>query len=386
MGAKNISIDQLPAPQRARGGQGGLIGITLVALLLVGGATYWLTRDDATKAELQSRAEALIKNTPLETVRQLFSPPPPPPVGLTSPTTEPGTLAGQVVLGPVPSGVDGTVDPASVDVQPPVLPKVEEDSVVRSLFVEDMAQWMVSRYQPSKEGGRVGAGVQSANMRYGTSLRGITYRGEDVLAGREILFRYAFTPSMLRALYGLYVDRFVEDLAQAAAEPRQGEALTAQQTDEMYRAYAARFSALSQVLDNIAAVPDLRERMDKVNKSTQQAIDIHSQVAEAVFVLDEARDAGKDGPIEAAQLRVNGLNAQYRRAIDERTLAQQALVASIRGTGEGRTLDEDTVMFVAMWIERRMAKQPEAQQTAKVAAQILQDLAGRLRQAASVAR
>lgn len=386
MGAKNSSIDQLPVPQRTRGGQGGLIGITLVALLLVGGATYWLTRDEATKADLQSRAEALLKDTPLETVRQLFLPPPPPPVGLSSPKTDPGTLAGQVVLGPVPSGVDGTVDPANAEALPPALPKVEEDSVVRSLFVEDMAQWMVSRYQPSKDGGRVGAGVQSANMRYGTSLRGITYRGEDVLAGREILFRYAFTPSMLRALYGLYVDRFVEDLAQAAAEPRQGEALTAQQTDEMYRAYAARFSALAQVLDNIAAVPDLRERMDKVNQSTQKAIDIHSQVAEAVFVLDEARDAGKDGPIEAAQLRVNGLNAQYRRAIDERTLAQQALVTSIRGTGEGRTLDEDAVMFVAMWIERRMVKQPAAQQTAKVAAQILQDLAGRLHQAASVAR
>lgn len=386
MGAKNTGIDQLPTPQRSGGGQGGLVFITLVALLLVGGTAYWLTRDDASKAELQSRAEALVHGTPLEKVRQFFAPPPPPPVGQSTPATEPGTLAGPVVIGTVPAGIDGAVDPANPDAQPPVKPKVEEDSTVRLLFVEDVAQWMVSRYQPAKDGGRVNAGVQSANMRYGTTLRGITYRGEDLLAGRESLFRYAFTPSMLPALYALYVDRFVEDLAQAAAEPKQGPPLTAQQTDEMYRAYAERFTALARVLDNISKTPDLRARMDKLNQSTQKATEVHAQVAEAVFVLDEAREAGKDGPIEAAQLRVNGLNAQYRRAIDERTLAQQALVGAIRGTDSARILDEDTVMFVALWIERRLVKQPEAQDTARVAAHLLHDLAKRLQQAASVAR
>ncbi|MEG2173221.1 MAG: hypothetical protein RRY29_08150 [Desulfovibrionaceae bacterium] len=384
MGAKNTGLDHLPAPKRSQGGQGKLLAITLVAVVLVGGAIYWLTRDEATKLALKSRVETLVQDTPLEAVRQFFLPPPPPPVGLSQPKTDPGTLAGQVVVGTVPSGVDDTVDPASS--APPVAPKVEEDSVVRALFVEDMAQWMVARYQPSKDGGKASAGVQAANMRYGTTLRGITYRGEDLLNGRESLFRYAFTPSMLQALYALYVDRFVEELARAAAAPRQGSPLTGLQTDEMYRAYAARFTALAQVLEHVGAVPDLRNYMDKVNKSTQKAIDIHAQVSEAVFVLDEAREAGKDGPIEAAQLRVNGLNAQYRRAIDERTVAQQALLTAIRGTAAGRTMDEETVVFVANWIERRLVKQPEAQQSAKVAAQILYDLAKRLQQAASVAR
>lgn len=385
MGARNTRIDQLPVPKENRGGHGGLIFVTLVALLLVGGAIYWLTRDDATKENLKSRAEELVQGTPLDKIRQLFLPPPPPPVALPTPPTEPGTLAGQTVLGSVAAGIDPTVDPEALGL-PPALPKVEEDSVVRSLFVEDVAQWMVSRYQPGKDGGRVNAGVQSANMRYGTSLRGITFRGEDLLAGREALFRYAFTPGMLQALYSLYVDRFVEDLAQAAADPRQGQPLTAEQSDEMYRAYAGRFTALARVLDNIAAVPDFRQRMETLNKSAQKAIDIHVQVGEAVFVLDEAREAGKDGPIEAAQLRVNGLNAQYRRAIDERTQAQQALVNAIRGTDSARILDDDTVLFVANWMERRLAKQPEAMQSARAAGQILHDLAKRLHQAASVAR
>lgn len=384
-------IDQLPAPQKTRGGQGKLIGVALVAVLLVGGTAFWLTRDDASKAELKSRAEALIQGTPLATVKQtvenVFSPPPIPPVGLSTPKTDPGTLAGPVVVGTVPTGVDGTVDPANPEQTqplPPAVPKVEEDSIVRSLFVEDLAQWMVERYQPKNS--RSAVGVQAANMRYGTSLRGITARGDDILAGREALFRYAFTPAMLRALYALYADRFVEDLGQAAAEPQKGQPLTAQQTDEMYQAYAARFASLGQVLETIATVPDLQARMDKVNKSVQKAVEIHAQVAEAVFVLDEARDAGKDGPIEAAQLRVNGLNAQYRRAIDERTVAQQGLLSSLRGGENRRNVDDDTVLFVATWIERRLTKQPEAQQTAKVAAEILYDLAKRLQQAASVAR
>lgn len=391
MGAKNTMIDQLPAPQKARGGQGRLILLTIAAVLLVGGTAFWLTRDDASKAELKSRAEALIQGTPLATVKQtvenVFSPPPIPPVGLSTPKTDPGTLAGPIVVGTVPTGVDGTVDPANPELTqplPPAVPKVEEDSIVRSLFVEDLAQWMVARYQPKNSSSAVG--VQAANMRYGTSLRGIVAKGDDILAGRETLFRYAFTPTMLRALYGLYADRFVEDLGQAAAEPQKGQALTAQQTDEMYLAYASRFGALGQVLETIANVPDLQARMDKVNKSVQKAVEIHSQVAEAVFVLDEARDAGKDGPIEAAQLRVNGLNAQYRRAIDERTVAQQALLSSLRGRGGSRSVDDETVLFVATWIERRLVKQPEAQQTAKVAAEILYDLSKRLQQAASVAR
>lgn len=385
MGARNTRIDQLPPPTEHRGGHGGLIFVTLAAVLLVGGATYWLTRDDATKEALKSRAEELVQGTPLDKVRQLFLPPPSPPVGLSAPPTEPGTLSGQTVQGTVPAGIDPTVDPAAAG-QVPALPKVEEDSVVRSLFVEDMAQWMVSRYQPGKDGGRVNIGVQSANMRYGTSLRGISFRGEDLLAGREALFRYAFSPAMLQALYALYVDRFVEDLALAAAEPKQGQPLTAQETDEMYRAYAGRFTSLARVLDNIAAVPDFRQRMENLNKSAQKAIDIHTQVGEAVFVLDEAREASKDGPIEAAQLRVNGLNAQYRRAIDERTQAQQSLVNAVRGTDSPRILDDDTVLFVAHWMERRLEKQPEALQSARAAAQILHDLAKRLHQAASVAR
>lgn len=391
MGAKNTMIDQLPAPKRSRGGQGKLVCITLLAMLIVGGTAFWLTRDDATKADLKSRAEALVQGSPLDSARKavsgLFSPPPVPPVGMSTPATEPGTLAGPVVVGTVPTGVDSTVDPANPDATPPVppvVPKVVEDSVVRSLFVEDLAEWMVSRYQPRNNGNA--AGVQAANMRYGTTLRGITYKGEDILAGRESLFRYAFTPAMLSALYGLYADRFIEDLGKAAAEPAKGQPLTAQQTDAMYQAYAARFNALGQVLESISAVPDLRQRMEKVNKSTQKAIDIHAQVAEAVFVLDEAREAGKDGPIEAAQLRVNGLNAQYRRAIDERTLAQQALLASLRGGNTARGVDDDTILFVATWIERRLAKQPDAQKTAKVAAEILYDLSKRLQEAGSVAR
>lgn len=391
MGAKNTLIDQLPAPQQARGGQGKLVCLTLIVLCIVGGTAFWLTRDDDTKANLKSRAEALVEGTPLEIARQavssLFSPPPVPPVGQSKPKTDPGTLAGPVVVGTVPTGVDSTVDPANPEETPPVppaVPKVEEDSVVRGLFVEDLAQWMVARYQPKNSSSAVG--VQSANMRYGTTLRGITYRGEDILAGRESLFRYAFTPTMLRALYGLYADRFIEDLGKAAAEPAKGQPLGARQADEMYRLYAERFSALGQVLESIAAVPDLRQRMEKVNISTQKAVEIHAQVAEAVFVLDEAREAGKDGPIEAAQLRVNGLNAQYRRAIDERTVAQQALLASLRKGGNTRAVDDDTIVFVATWIERRLVKQPEAQKTAQVAAEILFDLSKRLQQAASVAR
>lgn len=406
MNAEKIALETLPKPKKTRGGQGKLIGITLLAVALVGGAAFWFTRDENTKTQLKTQVQAsvqsVVQGTPLEAVTEavtrIFSPPPPPPVGLSNPSTAPGTLGGQVILGTVPSPVDPGVDTvlgpdgkpldpnAPESGAPDALPKVVEDTVVRSLFLQDLAQWMVQRYQPGKGGGSVNMGVQSANQRYATSLRGITYRGEDLPSGREALFRYAFTPSMLRALYGLYVDRFVEELGHTAADPAQGKALNAEQIDDMYRAYATRFSALGALLDNISRMPDLRQQIEKFNKNAQKAVEIHSQIAEAVFALDEAREKGNSTQIQTAQLRVDGLNAHYLRAMNERSVAQQALVSSLRGTGGARSMDEDTVLFVGNWIERRMSKQPEAQRTAEVAAQILFDLARRLNQAASVAR
>lgn len=387
---KGQSVPNLPQPTPAKAGSPKLIVITLVVLALLGGAVFWLTRDDETKAALKDTmlgaVENAVKDTPLAAVTNyLTPPPPPPPPSVTSPATQPGTLAGQVIQGTVPSGVDSSAPEGEVTEQaPPVQPKVEEDSAVRLLFIEDMAHWLVSRYQPGKG---ILWGVSGINMRYGTQLHGLNYQGADTTAGRAWLLRYVFNPAMLSALYNLYADRFVEELGNAAAEPRRGQPFTPEQTDAMFQAYAGRFAAFGGALQGIASITDFPARMAGVAKLSQQAVGIHMQIAEAVFALDEAREANSQSRMETAQLRINGLNAQYQKIMGERNMAQQALLTAIRRGGPAaRELDDDTLMFVASWMERRLAHDPGAAQSATTAAGLLDNLAGRLRKAASIAR
>lgn len=386
------SVPNLPQPTPAKAGSPKLIVITLVVLALLGGGVFWFTRDDDTKTALKgkvlSAVEDAVKDTPLATVsKYLTPPPPPPPPSVTSPATQPGTLAGQVIQGTVPSGVDSSAPQGEADPEqpaPPVQPKVEEDSAVRLLFIEDMAQWLVSRYQPGKG---ILWGVSGINMRYGTQMHGISFQGADSTAGRAWLLRYAFNPAMLSALYNLYADRFVEELGTAAAAPRRGQPLTPEQTDAMFQAYASRFTAFGGAFQGIASITDFSARMAGVAKLSQQAVGIHMQISEAVFALDEAREANSPSRMETAQLRINGLNAQYQKIVAERNMAQQALLNAIRRGGPtARGLDDDTLMFVASWMERRLAHDPGAAQSATTAAGLLDNLAGRLNKAASIAR
>ena len=418
---KEYDIPPLPAPAPGRGGSGKLIVVTSLVLLLLGAGVFWLTRDDAHKAELKSRmlqsVDNAFKGTPLASVtKYLTPPPPPPPPSVTSPATRPGTLSGQVIQGAVPgaapgtaasgaadqttvpTGVDGSGDTSSAAgiestaVQevppsaalPPMEPKVEEDSTVRLIFVEDVAHWLVARYVPGKG---PTWGISSLNLRYGGQMHGLNPQGGDQTTSRAWLLRYAFNPSMLTALYNLYADRFVEELGKAAAEPRRGEPLTPQQTDAMFLAYTTRLEALSGALQGIAAVTDFSARMNGIAKLTQQSLGVHTQVSEAVFALDEARESGNKTKLEAAQLRINGLNAQYQRIIADKTMAQQNLLSAIRQGGPAaRGLDDDTLMFLAAWVERRMAQDPQASQAVVTAAGLLDNMAGRLRKAASIAR
>lgn len=269
-----------------------------------------------------------------------------------------------------------------------VASKVKEDSVVRLLFVEDLAQWLAARYQPGRAGDGLNWNLQSLNLRYGAQLRGFNHGGEDAVSGRAALLRYAFNSPMLTALYDLYADRFVEALAHAASEPRQGKPpLTPEQTDDMFRAYARRFATLSGVVRGIASLKDFSARMAEAAQLSRRVGAVHGQMTEAVFALDEAREARSKNRMEAAQSRIDGFAAQYQRAVSERDAARRNFLNAVRQAAPGaREADDDGIMFAAAWMERRLSRDPQSLQTMIVAAGLLEDLSDRLRKAGSIAR
>ena len=76
------------------------------------------------------------------------------------------------------------------------------------------------------------------------------------------------------------------------------------------------------------------------------------------------------------QLRVDGLSARYRRALDERENAQRQLVAALR-KGGGQSLDGDSLLFLAQWVTRRINEGGQARASVQSASNILRDLARR---------
>lgn len=386
-------ITNLPKPRPGRSGGFKLLVLALLAVLVVGGAAFWLTRDKEIRDHWREQAAAAIDNatsgTPLAGVSDLLrDAPPPPPPSVTSPSTAPGTLAGQNVQGTVGAPVDASAPPEQPglagnasdglpgpDAAQPAVPKVTADSKVRLEFVEDLAAYLVSRYKPGPGGGSLSASVQSVNQRYGAKMTGLG------AGGREALLRYAFHPTMLQSLYALYVQRFMAALGREAS----ARGLTPEQTRQMFMLLAGRFVMVAGGLEGVAALPDLSRRLQGLEQLAQAAVDISSQMTVAVFDLDQLREnKASASRISTAQLRVDGLSARYRRALEERGAAQRALVAAIRKSG-GQALDEDSLLFLAHWVERRLRQDPQALASVQSAAGILRDLARRCAQAGSAA-
>ena len=394
--------EALPEPEPGRGGRKLWI-VVVLAILLLAGAAWWLSRDDATRGDLREKAasyvDGITQGTPLAGIGNVFrTAPPPPPPSVTHPATEPGTLAGRNVQGTVPAPVDtglpygaggadaggGAGSPGGADgaagadaalsgqpgaegALPGYVPPVTEDSRVRAGFVAELANWLAARYRPGPRGGTLAVTLQALNQRLGVAQAGM------VAGGRAGLLRYAFHPSMIQGLYNLYVGRFLQDLDDAAKRRGLDEA----QNRQFHLALAGRAVILAGALEGVASLPDMAAQLAHVEKLAQNAVDINAQMAQAVFELDEKRAANAPRQeLATGQLRVDGLAARYRRALDEQDTAQRALVAAIR-KGGGQGMDDDSLLFVAHWVERRLAADRDALASVRAAASVLRDLGRR---------
>jgi hypothetical protein len=398
-----MELNSLPSPRPAAAGRRKLIVLAALALVAVAGAAFWLGSDDGTKTELLDKTGEALRDAGLEPLvnagRGLLAPPPPPPPVHSVGTATPGASAdGTLIQGAIPALPDPAAPPnpenepqadAAAETPPPwIAPKQREDSVIRADFLRDLAGWMVTRYKISSRGGkgRITAGVQSANMRYGTSLRGMGRQGGDILSARASILRYAFNPAMLDALYAVYADRFVDEVARAALAPEQGKALSEEQLDGLYRTYAGFFADLAEVTAGVADLPDLKKRIEQMSTAGQHSIELHSRIMETVFALDETREKDDAAAERKLQAQLADLNARYRSGLRARDDARAALISSIRKGAPAGHLDDDSVLFVARWIERRMEHQADALAAARKTSELLNDLARRFESAAGKAK
>lgn len=365
-------IDSIPNPQPAKAGGGRLLPLTLLTLLLIGGgAAFWLTRDGETRAQWRHQAAEAISNategTPLAGLNDLLRGGSPlPPVGVSS-------GASGIVHGTVAAPIDATPPPQGAAAPGQQTQAVTADSTVRPDFIEDLAAWLVSQYKPGRPTGTLAVSAQRANQRYGVKMTGLSGDGQD---GRAGILRYVFHPAMIQGLYALYVDRFLEAVQRASA----ARALPPEQCRLLLLAVAERSVLLAVALEGVASVPDLDGQIKKLEWISQNVVSVNSQMTQVVFDLDELREnEAAQSRIDEMQARVTTLAARYRKALEDREAARRALVAAVR-KGGGQTFDEDSLLFLAHWVDRRLRTEPQALASVRSAAGVLRDLARRCAQ------
>lgn len=411
---KNLGEDlahKLPKPQTGRNGRGKLILLAILAILLVGGASFWLTKAPAERAELRKEAadklNDLLAETPLAgmvaAIAEKQSAPPPPPESVINPPTDEGTLAGREVIGTIAAPMDfgpllprmtqpaatgektlreviheaaddlaqfvGAQEKEPVVFSQDYVPPATEDNTVAPGYVSSLARWLVNHYKPGPQGGNLAVTAQTLNQECGVRLAG------QVQGGRQNLLRYAFQSDMIMGLYRLYIDRFLADLEGAAI----AKGFDAKATQGLYGALAGKAAVYANALEGVIQIPNLQERLKQIDEAGEKVVTCNVALTTAVFELDQLRsDKAAKHLLNTGQLKVNGATARYRRATDDFARAQANLASEIRKIA-GPGLDDETLLFVASWAGRREKGFGNVQAALESCVSVLRNLANRCR-------
>lgn len=406
---------KMPKPRPERGGSLRLAFWALVALLFLGAIAYLLFSGPEKREAMRDQAAEAINDlasgTPLAGIGNIIrqSPPPLPPE-IVNPPTASGTLSGRQVIGtiaspmdtsssgkmvadsgasngalPNPSQTDASLEskilnniiPGRQDAEgKPVfssepLPPATEDSRVKPGYLAELANWLAARYRTGSSGGTLELSPQALNNLCGVAMAG------QMQGGRGALLRYAFQPSMLTGLYKLYIGQFMNDLNAAATQ----KGFNVAQNRDFHQALAGKAAAYANAMSGILQIPDLADRLNNIESLGHKSVEENAQLANAVFELDELKEQkAASTQINTAQMRITGITARYRRAVEEHEAAQRSLAAAIRKEA-GPGLDEESLLFMAAWVQRRLSEDASARSALQTSADIMRDLAKRCQDA-----
>ena len=392
-------------PKRKSGCCGCCLWLIFLLLLAgAGGAVSWHFLDSSDKALIKNSLGGLIDGTPLDFLRNFIMPrletkPPLPPInesgdhGVITLPAKPQAPAAQDAIQPKATEdaatEDGTTkddaaDPDKSSEGDVVVQEIErkdgtaakalprEDTRVHPLFVQDLASYIVSRYKPlSDSKGTVSISVQDLNQRYAKTPVGLDAKADA--SGREALLRYCFTPSMIQGLYTIYSDSFLKAVADAASEKK----LEAREQSALFQALGARCLILASGLEAVAGMPDLGRRLTELDQAEQACVLSNRQLLDARFDLEQARDTGAgQQEIASAKETVQAAQRALQDAARHKIRTQELFIAALRSRS-GTSLNEDSLLYLARWVGRRLKENNEALQGALASSEMLKALARR---------
>ena len=270
-----------------------------------------------------------------------------------------------------------------------VIPPLKADSTVTPRFVSDLAEFLVNAYYPkgthpaAANSGISTLALKSMNLRYGGALVGLNKPVDDPAERRKFVLRYVMMPSMIRALYSLYVDAFLSHMVREAGElertPQGGEArkISPREQAEMFNIYATHTRTLAAIFRACAADREIERHMLvywDAEKATQDA-DMAFQEAQEAREL--AQSGGAGDPAEA-RAGADKAGTSYRDAVIKRENARSALISVLRGHPGVRGLGDDQMLYAVAWIERRLREIPNALNALDAISNMLDNLAARM--------
>lgn len=265
----------------------------------------------------------------------------------------------------------------------------KDDTVVRIGFINSLAEWMAKNYIPpskSTVSGSINVTLQSLNMRYGVGMTGLSWKGEDPQTARSAILRYVFTPSMLDALYRLYIDRFMKALSEELSVRRHNNVLTLKQKQEFYCLYATQFRGISSILQGIATVPNFVQKVDDIKLAAKRVVDTNTKYVNFVSCTDKCKELGNNVELQQLTKKVTAASKAYQQAIIARERMIKALILSIKQHSSTRILDDSNILFLANWVYRRVKSDPGNIDAVLQASTVFLDLAKRFEMTSGIIR
>ena len=292
----------------------------------------------------------IVPETPAEVVAETPAAPavdvPEPADEVVAEQAKPAISIGEPVAGSQ-GVVAGTAVPLSSAITKANSARISQGGLVGQRFIGDLAKLMVGNYWPmgthikATSSGYVGLTPRVLNTHYGANFAGFDVDSANQQRARQDILQYAFVPSMLKELYARYsaplvrkIDEEFTLLAKASNNLQDFERA------EMFNLYANFFQATSGVLSAYLQVPN-----------------INVLFHDALFAEVAARKAGENffeaQARQVEELEVQRLANRYQESVIKREQARDSIVSAIRRNGNTKGMDDDSIMFIVSWLQRR---------------------------------
>lgn len=303
--------------------------------------------------------------SPAPTYRKTVQPPPEP-----TPAAPKWVDKGQEAI-PDYSTADAeahNATPASEEEAPSQVVEITEDRVVTFTFVENLAEFLLDRFQPVGADGKpvTTASGKTLNMFFGRSMEGFMVSGDTIRTARKNVLDYAFTPSMIRTLTELYTPLLMDTLIERAENyPRdytvgvetEHRTLTQNEIRSMLRTNATEIRKVAAVFQGIADTPTI--------------IKLAGRYLQAANAVDRANGQLQTAIADSKDTTLHG--KRLKQAILQREEEKKAIIKQLRTICDDCSSGE--MFYLVQWSYRRVLEESDDDmETFEAAATALESL------------